>query len=601
MKISQFKPFFGVSLKRQIVIGITLIVALTVSLFFWDQVHREKIETLQQQSDQVRVLAQSVATSASVWVAARDYVGLQEIVDSFAHYPNLQHAIILDRRGQILAHSDVRRRGLYLTDLPSQIASKATHHDATTEVITPIIINAHPIGWVRISLSRTALNEHLATDIRHGVYLILLATALSFMLAILTVRYLTRRLSEIEVVANAVNAGQSNARVVLQGKDEVTQLGQHFNRMLDTLAQRNAALEESEKSMLNILNLSPIAVRIAIHQGQSVAFSNPRYAKLIKSEHPAGDNPQNYYSQPNDYKEVLEKLSRGEVVLNKKVELNIPNDTTIWALASYMPMLYHGEPAILGWFFDITASQDHEDDLQRSNAELEQFSYAVSHDMRQPLRMISSYLQLLEMTLGEQLDAEKRSFFNFAVDGAKRIDHMLVGLLEFSRIGRKGEPPLWIDSQKIRDEALLFLQPNFNEAHAKLSVTGAWPQIFVGRDEILRLLQNLIGNAVKYRLPGRIPEILIHSEIVGNEWHLTISDNGIGIIPDQISRLFKVFQRLQTRDAYEGTGIGLALCRKIVEHHKGRIWVESLGEGFGCQFYITLPVLVDPNPAPQEQ
>jgi signal transduction histidine kinase/uncharacterized membrane protein affecting hemolysin expression len=596
MKIPQLKQILGGSLKRQLVIGITLIVAVTVSLFVWDQVRRQQIETLQQQSDQVRVLAKGVATSVSVWVAARDYGGLQEIVDNFAQYPDLKHVIVLDLRGQILAHTDSTRRGLYLTDLPNEIDTKIIRlSKKTVEVFTPILLNARPIGWVRIGLSRERMTAQLAGDIRHGIFITLVSTLLSLLLAILTGRYLMRRLNDIQMVANAVNAGQSSARVELHGDDEASQLAQHFNRMLDSLAQRKEELQESERSLLNILNLSPIAVRIAIQHGHRVAFSNPRYAELIKSANPTGDDPENYYAHADDYKEILDQLTRGEVVLNKRVELNIPDGSTIWALASYMPMQYEGEAAVLGWFFDITASKDHEDNLQRSNAELEQFSYAVSHDMRQPLRMISSYLQLIEMTLGDQLDAEKRSFFKFAVEGAKRIDHMLVALLEFSRIGRKGEPPIWIDSQIIRDEALQFLQPNLSEAHANISVTGDWPRIFVGRDEILRLLQNLIANAVKYRVAGRTPEILIHSEIINNEWHLSVSDNGIGIIPDQISRLFKVFQRLQTRDAYEGTGIGLALCRKIVEHHKGHIWVESLGEGFGSQFYVTLPVLVEPK------
>ena len=262
---------------------------------------------------------------------------------------------------------------------------------------------------------------------------------------------------------------------------------------------------------------------------------------------------------------------------------------TVWLRDIVTVVAENGMPRWLrGIMVDITERKEYEEELKRSNTELEQFSYAVSHDMRQPLRMISSYLQLIEMSLAGQLDKEKRSYFNFAIDGAKRIDQMLVALLEYSRIGRMGEPPTWIDSRAALDEALQFLQPAIAEAQAKLSITGDWPRILVSHDEILRLLQNLVGNAVKFRVAGRTPEIAVTGEVSRNEWRLCIADNGVGIIPDQIKRLFQVFQRLQSREAYEGTGIGLALCRKIAEHHKGRIWAESAGDGKGSKFCVVL-------------
>jgi light-regulated signal transduction histidine kinase (bacteriophytochrome) len=204
--------------------------------------------------------------------------------------------------------------------------------------------------------------------------------------------------------------------------------------------------------------------------------------------------------------------------------------------------------------------------------------------------MISSYLQLLELSLADQLDGEKRTYFNFAIDGAKRIDQMLAALLEYSRVGRMGEPPKWIESRALLEEAMLFLGPVIQEAEAKVTVSGEWPKLYVSRDEMVRLFQNLIGNAVKYRIAGRIPEISIIGKLTDHEWQLCVADNGVGILPSQIFRLFKVFQRLQTRDAYEGTGIGLALCRKIVENHEGRIWVESEGDHLGSRFYVVLPI-----------
>jgi PAS domain S-box-containing protein len=239
---------------------------------------------------------------------------------------------------------------------------------------------------------------------------------------------------------------------------------------------------------------------------------------------------------------------------------------------------------------DITQRKQSEAEIKRSNAELEQFSYSISHDMRQPLRMISSYLQLLEKSLAEQLDGEKREYFGFAIDGAKRMDAMMLGLLDYSRVGRKGEPAGWVESRALLDQALMFLKPAIIEAQADIHIQGDWPRVLVSPDEMLRLMQNLIGNALKFRVAGRKPEIIIASETADKEWRLCIADNGVGILPDQIDRLFQVFQRLQSRAAYEGTGIGLALCRKIAEHQHGRIWAESAGDGQGSRFYVGLPL-----------
>ena len=248
------------------------------------------------------------------------------------------------------------------------------------------------------------------------------------------------------------------------------------------------------------------------------------------------------------------------------------------------------EPEMFCVDIDLTQSKEAEAEILRSNSELEQFSYTISHDMRQPLRMISSYLQLLAMGLADNLDAEKREYLNFAADGAKRLDQMLVALLEYSRVGRKGEPPAWLQSRALLDEALLFLQPAIAEAEAVVSVEGNWPRVCVSPDEMLRALQNLIANALKFRVAGRAPQIALNSAVIDEQWRVSVADNGAGIAPDQIGRLFQVFQRLHSRAVYEGTGIGLALCRKIAEHHAGRVWAESRGEGQGSTFHLEIPI-----------
>jgi len=226
--------------------------------------------------------------------------------------------------------------------------------------------------------------------------------------------------------------------------------------------------------------------------------------------------------------------------------------------------------------------------LARSNADLEQFAYAVSHDMRQPLRMVSSYLQILEKELADTLTDETREYLRFAVDGARRMDGMILGLLDYSRVGRKTDPKAWMNSRDSLDEALGFLRPAIEESRAEVRVAGDWPRIFASRDEMTRLFQNLVGNAVKFSHQDRPPVVDVAIEDQGRDWLFSVRDNGVGVAPRQQDQLFKVFSRLHPRGRYEGTGIGLALCRKIVEHHQGRIWVESEGEGSGSTFFFTL-------------
>lgn len=239
---------------------------------------------------------------------------------------------------------------------------------------------------------------------------------------------------------------------------------------------------------------------------------------------------------------------------------------------------------------DITHRKQIELELQRSNADLEQFAYAVSHDMRQPLRMVASYLALLERALDKQLDEEQLQFLQFALDGAKRMDSMILSLLEYSRVQRQNIHNEHVSSRDCVNEALAFLAPALKESSGKVEILGDWVELVANHDGLTRLLQNLIGNALKYHDENQAPLVQVRAIVNENVFRVEVQDFGIGIDPDQINRLFKVFSRLQMRSRFEGSGVGLALCRKIVEQHGGTIGVESEGEGFGCTFWFELPI-----------
>ncbi|MBI2241423.1 MAG: hypothetical protein HYU59_11550 [Magnetospirillum gryphiswaldense] len=227
-------------------------------------------------------------------------------------------------------------------------------------------------------------------------------------------------------------------------------------------------------------------------------------------------------------------------------------------------------------------------ELSRSNAELEQFAYAASHDLRQPLRMVSAYLGLIDRRQRDMLDDEGRDFIDFALQGARRMDSMITVLLDYSRIGHGGHPLESVPVGEAVAAAMANLADMITASGAKIEVAPDLPTIKGAPMEILRLFQNLLVNSLKYVAPGVLPHIRISCQSEDGAWLISVTDNGIGIPVDSAERMFAIFQRGVERSLYDGSGIGLSICRKVVESHGGSIWVEP-AEGGGSTFQIRLP------------
>jgi PAS domain S-box-containing protein len=225
-------------------------------------------------------------------------------------------------------------------------------------------------------------------------------------------------------------------------------------------------------------------------------------------------------------------------------------------------------------------------ELARSNAELEQFAYVASHDLQEPLRMVSSYTQLLARRYRGRLDDDADEFIGYAVDGAARMQQLIQDLLTYSRVGARGLQVEPVNCTAVAERVVADLHAVIAESAATVAI-GPLPTIPGDRVQLGQLFQNLIANAIKYRGEAP-PEVALAATRERNSWHFTVRDNGIGIAPEYAERIFVIFQRLHTQTEYSGTGIGLAICRKIVERHGGRIWVES-APGPGATFHFTLP------------
>ncbi|HEY3418924.1 MAG TPA: ASKHA domain-containing protein [Methanomassiliicoccales archaeon] len=225
-------------------------------------------------------------------------------------------------------------------------------------------------------------------------------------------------------------------------------------------------------------------------------------------------------------------------------------------------------------------------ELERSNTELQQFAYVASHDLQEPLRMVTAYLNLLESRYGDKLDGEAKRFLDFAVEGGLRARDLVNDLLEFSRVDTKGKPPMEVDMEKVMSEVRDNLSVRIDEDRALL-LQDSLPVIKADYSQMVQVMQNLVSNGIKFHGKER-PEVHISVIDHGSNWCFSVKDNGIGIDPEYKDKLFVLFRRLHTREEYEGTGIGLAISKKIVERHGGKIWFDS-EPGKGTEFQFTIP------------
>ena len=227
-------------------------------------------------------------------------------------------------------------------------------------------------------------------------------------------------------------------------------------------------------------------------------------------------------------------------------------------------------------------------ELALSNSELEQFAFVASHDLQEPLRMITSFLSQLEKRYGDLLDDRAKKYIYFASDGARRMRNIILDLLEFSRVGRTTEDKQTVSLDALLDEVVGLNRKLIQERKAKVHWDRGLPDLYTFKSPLRLVFQNLINNGLKYQPKGGVPLIYITAEEKEESWHFTVADNGIGIDPEYFDKIFTIFQRLHNKEEYSGTGVGLAICKKIIENLDGEIWVTSeLGKG--SEFHFLLP------------
>jgi PAS domain S-box-containing protein len=364
--------------------------------------------------------------------------------------------------------------------------------------------------------------------------------------------------------------------------------------------------EERLRKLSRAIEQSPSSIMITSTKG-AIEYANPKFTEVTgyTFDEVRGENPRILKSgemPAEGYQVLWETITsgrewRGEFHNKKK------NGELFWESASISPVL--DEHGIITHFIaikeDITEQKrvarelasSHErlasqaQEMTRSNRELEQFAYVASHDLQEPLRMVASYLELLADRYKGQLDEKADKFINYAVDGATRMKRLIDDLLGYSRVTTRPRVAELIEVGTALDEATTNLGKAIAERGAVVT-QASLPSVVVDRTHLVQVFQNLIGNALKFC--DGTPRIHVWAERHEREWVLAVRDNGIGIAPEHRERIFQIFQRLHGRGKYAGTGIGLAICKKIVEQYGGRIWVESQ-PGKGSTFFFTLPAV----------
>ncbi|MGA2656178.1 MAG: ATP-binding protein [Verrucomicrobiota bacterium] len=365
-------------------------------------------------------------------------------------------------------------------------------------------------------------------------------------------------------------------------------------RTEEMLAQKTMLLEAHlETSIQGILAVDPNGRAILMNSRFGELFNMPRHLLAEKDDARMLEYALKQMKDPAEFARKVAYLYEHKDEKCKD-EIQFADGR---CFERYSSPLINGQGTYCGriWYFsDITERKRAEEqlrltwaDLERSNKELEQFAYAASHDLQEPLRMVSSYTQLLARRYRGRLDADADEFIAFAVDGADRMRNLIDDLLAYSRVGTRGGRFEPTDYAAALDQALANLKAAIQESGAVVT-HDPLPTVMADSSQMVQLLQNLIGNAIKFH-GQNLPRVHFSAVQTGNEWVFCVRDDGIGIDPQYAERIFNVFERLHTREEYPGTGIGLAICKKIVERHGGRIWVESqLAQG--SAFYFTLPI-----------
>ncbi len=616
------------SIGTKLAILITLLIAL-ISLFMYVLFPAKlKHQAVKSIAAKAQSVAQMTAFSISSAVFFEDQEAAQEALQGARQNQDLVYVVVLDESGDVFAvfNRDKAEEANYLKTKNDHPVSP---DGSLFQISTNIFGNGRNIGRLYLGLSLEDLQAEVNRS-RTAIALISAAIFIIGMLAALAISSLiTGPLSQIVRTVQHISQGDLSQRTAISSRDEVGHLAKAFNLMVDNLESAHRELEnanqtleghakelqreiderrraeealrESEERFRTISTTAKDAIVMMDDQG-NISYWNPTAEETFgySRKEITGKElhkllaPQRYHeAYLKGYSEFRE-TGKGAAV-GKTLELEaVKKDGTEFPIEiSLSAIQIKGRWQAVGIVRDITERKRGEvklkqtlSELERSNSELQHFAYVASHDLQEPLRMVVSYVQLLQRRYQGKLDSDADEFIAYAVDGTIRMQGLINDLLTYSRVGTRGRTFEPTECQAVLDRALANLQVAIQESGIQIT-SDPLPTVMADGSQLSQLFQNLIGNAIKFRTDVP-PRVHISVQDRRDEWLFSIRDNGIGIASESSGRVFEVFKRLHSKKEYPGTGIGLAICKKIVERHGGSIWVES-EPGQGSTFYFTIP------------
>ncbi len=550
---------------------------------------------------QLSIIGEIVAANSTSSLAFKDYEDAAEILLALKSEPRIIAAALYDDKNRLFATYPINTSA---SDFPKKIEHKGYRYknDFIT-VFQPIIQQGKQLGTLYLRSDMNTLYERFRVYSLVVILIIILTSCLAYLLSLKLQQRIADPILELAETARAISDDQDySVRAKKTGSDELGQLTDSFNYMLMQIEKQNISiisfnqqLEQSTAELQDIMDYSVDVICTLDKKGNFVKISAA--SKILWDYEPfelIGRNLKNLVHRDDllNIEPVINQIISMGQVTNFENRFIRKDDKVI--SMTWSARWKEKEKLIYCIARDATAIKNAEYQLQKrakelaySNEELEQFAYIASHDLQEPLRMVSSFLTQLEKKYKDQLDEKAKQYIHFAVDGAVRMRRIILDLLEYSRVGKKKEHLELVDLNEIVNQVVQFCKTTIDEKDAQI-IWENLPTVKAVRVPVQQMLQNLIGNALKYQKEGVKPLIRITAEEEEGFWKIAVSDNGIGIDSQFFDKIFVAFQRLHNNTEYSGSGIGLAICKKIAEKYGIRLWVESeLDKGSTFIFTIT--------------
>jgi len=612
MKIINIYKFLFHTLRGRLILSVALVHAVMMSVFIIDLTARQREMILDRQVEEAIVLSKTLSTSAAGWISSDDIAGLQELVDIQNNYPELIFAILADKDGHVLAHTDRSKKGLFMQDLPKEVhMSVISKTPDLVDVIVPAILKGSHVGWVRIGIGQKIAGAKLSAITFNGIFYTFLAILIGSIIAWILGNRITKRLYLVQDTIGKVSKGNPSARTQVTGNDEAALLAKEFNTMLDTLSDHDAKLGKSKERFEKLFNLAALPLAIINDEGEMLGFNKKFEATFGYN---FNDIPtikewwQLAYPDPEYRKSVIEIWER-EVQLAIGQNTNImPKEYQVTCKSGNVRTVIISGTIIdnetLATFFDITERKKAEEELRLEKIHAEEsdqlksaFLANMSHEIRTPMNGILGFAELLKTP---HLTGEKQQkYIGIIEKSGARMLNIINNIVSISKI-ESGQMKVQISETNINEQiefVYAFFNPEVESKGLQLFFKKGLPfkeaAIKTDSEKLYSILTNLIKNAIKYTNEGSIE---FGYEKIDNHLNFYVKDTGIGIPTDRKEAIFERFIQADIFDkkATQGAGLGLAISKSYVEMLGGKIWVET-EEGKGSIFYFTIPYNTETN------